>query len=329
MGFADRPIRPLGGGTWFISGSLGIAVTVLVALAFRNRLTDLRSARDFDRVLSPDDWLASGQLVVSFNGKALHSVSRTYLALWNHRGSTVYARNIVEEDPLRIEVSDDDEIIHARLVSCSRAQIGVSIGRQSQGARVSFKSLEQHDGFIIEVTHRGTSPARLAGGIHDLALVKRGHYPWGRIRPPFSCDMSPEAREHMKQPRLFRDLLASVVDWMRIAVGVVMLALVCAMSVALWTRPSPTVAPVAEYDLTSTGGQAAFANAVLAQSVDASELLVMSAMLAVFIGWNVTWIVRAIRALSHRVPNWILNVCANADPPINSDAHEDATAVIQ
>lgn len=249
-----------------------ISIPIGFYIGRRNRqVPDLRSAVDFDAVLEPGEWLTRGDLDINFDGKKLTRVSRTYLALWNHRGDTVMAADVLPSDPLRITVEDDDEILQTRVVSLSRLQIAPDVTPGGKGAMLTFTFLDPGDGFIVEVMHRGTSAARLEGTV-----------PGAAIRPSKKFILTRRARHRMRQAwpkrllqrvkdngRVFVFLLAGFLFF----VGYAIVTSTQTLMRAFW----PSLADSDEYDLTSLAGQRDFSDYVRA--------LGEPALLSVILAW--------------------------------------------
>lgn len=143
----------------------------------------LRSCHDFRRILSSGDWMKRN-MPIFFKGTPIRSLSRTYLALWNQRGSTCDGKDIskAEEKSLQIAVDNSETILTAKIVCCSSTAIGAAVDNQAPFG-VHFQGLAPHDGFVIEIFHTGNRPATFKGEIIGSP-----------IRRPFNCDLSDRAR---------------------------------------------------------------------------------------------------------------------------------------
>lgn len=234
-----------------------IGVPIAYFVGRRNRQSpDLRSAVDFDELLSPGDWLTRGDLDITFDSKPLSRVSRTYLAIWNRRGDTVRREDILARDPIRIVVDEDDEILQTRVVSMSRAQIAPQVASASQDASVAFEFLDRGDGFILEVLHRGESGARVVGTV-----------PGAAIRRPIRATLSNAARYQLRQPWPKR--IASLVQRAprRLILAVIALVLTSGYMIFLSIRVlirglAPAAVEATNFDLETFEGQREFAFAV-------------------------------------------------------------------
>ena len=246
----------LGIGEWI--GIIGLVLTVVgIPIAFavgrRNRqLPDLRTAFDFDQIVTPGNWLRGG-LALSFKDKSMTHISRTVIAVWNQRGDTVYGRDVVASDPLKIEVEGDDSILQVRLVARSREPIGVAV--DDCGA-IGFEFLDAGDGFVVEVLHSEKTPARIVGTI-----------PGAKLRESVSVALGPIAREAIRTSRLRRYSLMNARWKRRIIVGLFLGAMLLAMAglsliLALRGFGTPSLVETGSFDLATLRGQGDFADEV-------------------------------------------------------------------
>lgn len=236
----------------FVLGVIGlVSIPLSVALSRRSRQTpDLRVARDFDEVVPEGDWLLRGGLVITFDGKPLDRVSRTYFAIWNHRGDTVRGSEVLVADPLRVEVAEGDAVLQARVVASSRSQIGVDVTPKGRTADVTFDFMDAGDGAVIEVLHYGKEPANLVGTI-----------PGARLSGARRATLSPNGRRRLRLSpvrRLFDG--RRVVPGITLVTGVVGYALICVYyGFRLVAAGSSQPLDAQEFDLETLEGQRSFA----------------------------------------------------------------------
>jgi hypothetical protein len=288
----------------FVVGLLGLAsIPVSVALARRSRQTpDLRVARDFDEVVPKGDWLLRGGLLITFEDKALERVSRTYFAIWNHRGDTVRGSEVLAADPLRVEVGEGDEVLQARVVASSRTQLGMDVQPSGRTATVTFDFMDGGDGAVIEVLHYGDTPANLVGTI-----------PGARITRPRRANLSPEGRRRIRTGQW--RALSPLDRFFTLAMGITITLgfLVTAFGVVATTiagRREPELADVSVFDLETTSGQAEFAREVTRLTGDYGvPVVAMFAALAVLMAFVVLGVVAFTR---YPVPKSV--VALDSDP---------------
>ncbi|MFC9919158.1 hypothetical protein [Agromyces binzhouensis] len=244
-----------------VGWGLGILLFVVgIPVAFwagrRNRqVPDLRRATDFDR-LGPLEHHFGAGVAATFEGRPIASISRTFLAFWNERGDHVEGSSILATDPLRIEVSDNDEVLQARVVAQSRSQIGLKVDEVDDTHRLEFDFLDPGDGGVIEVLHTGNSGARIVGTIPGARL--------GEIR---RAALNRGARAAVRAPRLGRPQFLAPPGRRRMARLVVLaftaLGMLLASAYLAFTYVRvPVLVDASAYDLDSISGQLDFAREV-------------------------------------------------------------------
>lgn len=302
----------------WLSVGLGVLSVVGIPLAFiwgrRNRQKpDLRSSTDFDQVMAPLSF--AGGLRLTWNGRSLEQVSRTNIALWNERGDTVRGGDIVPADKLRIAVADDDEILQVRVASFSREQVQLAV----EGAEVSFDFLDENDGGVLEVLHRGDKPAALKGTIRGA-----------KIRAVADSDLSPSARTASRLPAAKRFFAPGPGRSLRflwaanLILGLVALGGIAFLLSQVFGRLPMLVNPGA-YDLSTVEGQADFAKRVF-DSGQGSQLIgetlplyiIMATVIVVMLAL-ITW--RLLRSMRSIAPTTIF--------AISADGPEDATKNVE
>ncbi|MFF0248231.1 hypothetical protein ACWEU6_11680 [Streptosporangium sandarakinum] len=85
--------------------------------------------------------------------------------------------DIVELDPLRIDLNDSEKILQARILTYSRKQISVDLKSDpSSDSTISivFDFMDAGDGAILEVFHGGTTRPKLAGTIRGAKIKSFG-----------------------------------------------------------------------------------------------------------------------------------------------------------
>ncbi|MEU6429768.1 hypothetical protein ABZ860_28080 [Microbispora sp. NPDC046973] len=154
---------------------IGIPLTFILARRGRQK-PDVAYAVDFTVLIRPFGDLLDRGLKLTFDDRDIRRVSRTRFAVWNRRGDTVRGSDIVESDPFRIELTEGDEILQARIVSRSRKQIGAELGldysREKEAVSIGFDFLDPGDGVIIEIVHQGTQAPKVAGTIRGATVAK-------------------------------------------------------------------------------------------------------------------------------------------------------------
>jgi hypothetical protein len=287
--------------TGWIAGVLGVLLALVgIFLTVRARQTpDLRTARDYDLIVPEGGWMLRGGLQITFEGRSLDRVARTYIAIWNHRGKTVKGTEVLASDPLRIEVSEGDEVLHARVVAQSRPQIGVDVAPMGRTANVTFDFMDARDGAVIEIIHSGEQPANLVGTIPGAKL--------SGIRREV---LSPEGRRRLRRNPISRIFVNGGLPGFALATGLVfyLFGSIYFGARALWPEMGVTVDPD-DYRLTTYDGQQEFASAVLGTGAYFGAPLV-AAVCAFF--FAATTIMLVLRFGLGRVPQRVVR--ADTDP---------------
>lgn len=211
----------------------------------------IRTAIDFDRIVTPGDWGVS-DVHLAVAGGQYQQVSRTLMAIWHDGGDTLRGTDVLLADPLRIDPAAGHEILLARVITISRSQIAASIDRSG---RINFDFMDRGDGFVLEVLHTGKRPVTFAGTI-----------PGARVKRQREATLDASVRERMRSSWLrtafnLRDRRQSL--WLLI-LAFALLSFTLGVFLLL-QHQAPTVVPVRGYDLTSLEGQQDFANAVSEQ----------------------------------------------------------------
>src|SRR5262249_46738887 len=117
--------------TWLAIAGLAVAILGIPIAFYIAKKSDvhplLNWKRDFAEVLTPDETLTKRGLSVSFRDVPITQLSRTIIAVWSERGSTMRGEDITDSDPLRFAASEGSTILQVRGLARSRAQCGFKI----------------------------------------------------------------------------------------------------------------------------------------------------------------------------------------------------------
>lgn len=296
-----------------VLAAAGIVVSFLVGRSAR-RKPQLRYAIYQERVLEPSDWLAREGLSLSFKGKQVARLERTYIALWNHRGDTVRQADIVEHDPLRVAFDDPAEVLQVRVLRSIRdaTQVAATVRPDRAEVLVAFDFLDSRDGALIEILHAERSAAHLVGTVRGAALrelARPGDF-WveGRYR----------ATKRAKEPKgrfgraaiRYLDRRASfpgaTLGW-----GVVTVAAVLAILAVVFATTSrdPGAVDASLFDLTTRNGQLGFAHAVTgADSFAASVGWKSAVVLSLTYFLTGSWMLRMSRVAPKGMPRQLSRI---------------------
>jgi hypothetical protein len=94
------------------------------------------------------------EIEIIYKGNKVNRVIRTIVILWNSGNKTIFGSNIVEKDPLRIEVSPDEEIIAYNIVKKTNDVNEITLEKNGKNSlNIKFNYLDANDGATIEIFH--------------------------------------------------------------------------------------------------------------------------------------------------------------------------------
>jgi hypothetical protein len=253
-----------------VASVIGIPVAVYLARRGRQK-PELRVCPDFQELLSPDEGVPRESLSVTYAGRPVERVSRTILAMWSARGDTVRGSDIVPSDPLRIEVSDGDELLQVQAIACSRAPCSfeVQLRDGDDFATVSFDFMDPGDGIVLEVLHAGETPAQLLGTMRGATVHTRSSGDLDKRRLELFAEPSriKRWRERSRENKVTREAEGGpgrigYALWIAASVGAFLTAPIFGLAVDVRRARSARLIDTSKYDLTSLAGQGKFAHQV-------------------------------------------------------------------
>lgn len=96
------------------------------------------------------------EVTVLFGDKKVQRLAKTHIVIWNSGRATLNGKNIVADDPLRLEFSEDSEVLSARLLNFTRQANKFTVNihpRCPNRVICSFDYLDAGDGAAIELLH--------------------------------------------------------------------------------------------------------------------------------------------------------------------------------
>jgi hypothetical protein len=243
-----------------VASIIGIPAAYYFARGSRQR-PNVHYVVDFAVLLDPSGFASGGEL--TFRGRAVDRVSRTYVAVWNDRGDTVRGEDIVDTDPFRIQLGEGDAVLQTRLLYTSREQCRLVPIQDEGRVALSFDFLDEGDGGVIEVIHEGSARPTVTGTIRGASLQ-----PGAR-----TADLRPDSLQWMRRPR-WRDRTKHRLRRARdpksrrtlrrlaILIAAQILVFGIAFTVEYFQHRHPRVVDPADYNLKTLDGQSKFAHAV-------------------------------------------------------------------
>jgi len=121
---------------------------------------------------------------ILFKGKSVSQLTKTHIILWNTGKSMLEGKNIVAEDPLRLEFSEPVELLRVSILKRTRElnKFTANIKQGSPNTAIcNFDYLEPKDGVLIELLHTAKeSYPQVKGTIRG---VPKGVQNWGKVPP--------------------------------------------------------------------------------------------------------------------------------------------------
>jgi len=119
---------------------------------------------------------------IFFRGKKVSRLTKTYIIFWNSGKSTLYGKDIVDDDPLRFSFGKDAEVLRARIPKITKKmnKFEARINPMSPNeVIINFDYLDPNDGAVIEILH--TSIQRTPECKGTIRGVPKGILNWGRL----------------------------------------------------------------------------------------------------------------------------------------------------
>lgn len=252
---------------------VGIPIAFVVARRSR-QLPDLRHAMDFDVILNPDDRLFGHGLSMSIGAHPINSISRSRVALWNHRGDTIRGGDIVDTDPLRLQFVEGDIALQVRTLSMSRPQnkLTAKINPEGNSVEFVFDFLDAGDGSVFEIVHIGPEKPSLLGTVRGAKVRGRGN---ARLGPRTLVQLRKSLLRSFLEETPLRTQIYVLIYFFG---GVFWTA--CAIVIAIVASAPGKLINIKNYNLRTISGQGHFANAVRSFNIDPTQGLLVEISLS-------------------------------------------------
>jgi hypothetical protein len=122
-------------------------------------------------------------------------LTMTHIILWNSGKATLDGKNIVIDDPLRLEFNKPGEILKVRVLKSTRESNKFKAELNSSASNLvicSFDYLDPGDGVVIELLH--TADDRFPKILGAIRGVPKGVLNWGSILPSWRVTSSSQLR---------------------------------------------------------------------------------------------------------------------------------------
>lgn len=140
-------------------GFIGICLATL--FYFRGRMIKrLAYQVRGSHLIGGQDAELPAEVKVTFNGIGVPLLGKTTIILWNDGNTTLQGNDITGTDPLRIEFSDDCQILEAKISKITRPIISFQLVKDPAKANCvicTYDFLDKNDGVKIELLHTSVS----------------------------------------------------------------------------------------------------------------------------------------------------------------------------
>ena len=138
-------------------GLVGIAAAGITYFLSRQRTIVSYRTRGVRLLGHAESKLPDG-VSVQYQGKDIPRLTRSVVVLWNDGEKTISGTDVVQEDPIRVDVGADSSVVACSVLRSSRQVLNASCQRSAtdaQIATISFSYLDPNDGLVVEILHTG------------------------------------------------------------------------------------------------------------------------------------------------------------------------------
>jgi hypothetical protein len=139
-------------------GTVGIILGVVGIFSYRISKSIAKPSfqKSSLRLIGRDEDSLPDEVEVTYKGRKVERLTRTTLILWNNGTEVLDGNSIVENDPLRFEFSEGENILSYKILrrnnDANRLKIERCEGRAAQ-LSLDFDYLNPKDGAVIEILH--------------------------------------------------------------------------------------------------------------------------------------------------------------------------------
>jgi hypothetical protein len=169
----------------WVGSFLGLIGLISGYIFYRRSLREPRLVYQSNAVklIGKDESLPE-EIDILYKGKSVSRLTRTYIIFWNSGKATIDGRNIVDEDPLRLELKDG-EFLTKRIISSTRDVNNFKIYTKEDEPNklfFTFDFLDSDDGVVIELLHSASESYPVIKG--TIRGIPKGILDWGRLLSP-------------------------------------------------------------------------------------------------------------------------------------------------
>jgi len=168
----------------WVGSLIGIIGIVIGYILYRASLIGPRPVFQYRslNLIEKEKQALPSDVEIFFRGKKVSRLTKTYIIFWNSGKSTLYGKDIVDDDPLRFSFGKDAEILRARIPKITKKmnKFEARINPKSPNeVIINFDYLDPNDGAVIEILH--TSIQRTPECKGTIRGVPKGILNWGRL----------------------------------------------------------------------------------------------------------------------------------------------------
>ena len=145
---------------WFSLASFFVGtIGIVLAVVFYRRTKRTKTLSFAHRSISifRDSTPLMSKLQVMYQGKATTNLTLTHLAFWNSGNETIRHIDLVDNDPLHIQIAEG-EVLDAELLCETHKANAILVGSPTDASvNLSFKFLDAQNGGAVRVVHTGAS----------------------------------------------------------------------------------------------------------------------------------------------------------------------------
>jgi hypothetical protein len=165
-------------------GLIGLVVALCIYRASRIGARPVYQSRAF-RLIGVKEQALPNEVAILYSGRNVQRLTKTYIILWNSGKAIVEGKDIVIDDPLRLEFSEGSEVLSARVIKETHKpnKFMVNINQQSNNiVFINFEYLNAQDGVTLELLHTSQERYPLVKG--SIKGIPKGISDWGLISSP-------------------------------------------------------------------------------------------------------------------------------------------------
>jgi hypothetical protein len=98
-------------------------------------------------------------LEISYKDRKIENLSASKIVFWNKGTETIDNQDIIKQDPLRIECSENNHILEATVIGSNKLanQLSLEVRDSGKAAYLTFEYLDKNNGGIFQIIHTGIS----------------------------------------------------------------------------------------------------------------------------------------------------------------------------